>query len=96
MFIQKVSDLFEKAVEMVKAFYNSPDVHNAIDQIKQTAADVVAWIREQVKERPEAAMAGAIVAWVTLTVISTFTMGLMLTVLFTCAVAAGAHHYFTS
>ncbi len=96
MFMQKVSDLFEKAVDFAASFYNSPDVQNAIETVKQTAADVVAWIRKQVKEQPEAPMAGAIVAWVTMTAISTITVGLAATLLFTSAVAAVADYYFTS
>ncbi len=87
MFMQKVSNLFQKAVEIATAFYFRPDVQEAIAQVKKTAADVVAWIRQQVKEQPEAATAGAIAAWVALTAISTFTVALVLTVLFSYAIA---------
>jgi len=96
MFMQKVSDLLKRAVEIATAFYFRPDVQEAIETIKQTAADVVAWIRKQVEEQPEAATAGAIAAWVTLIGISIFTVGLALTLLFIGVVAVVAHHYFTS
>ena len=96
MLMKKVSDLFKEAVDVATSFYNSPDVQNTIAAAKQTAADVVAWIRKQIKEQPEAAVAGAIVACVTMTAISTITVGLASTLLFTGAVAAGAHYYFTS
>ncbi len=94
MFTQKFRDLLDKVIGYVNGFFARPEVQDAISQAKQVAKEVADWLSRTITANPEAAMAGAIVALVMLTARSTFTMGLLLKVLFICAVATGAHYYF--
>jgi hypothetical protein len=96
MFMQKIIDLFKKAVEAVTACYFRRDVQEAIRTVKQTATEVIDWVRKQVKEQPEAVTAGGIIAWVVLTTISSFTAGFVVTMFLAGAAAVVVHYYFTS
>ena len=53
MFMQKVSDLFKKAVDVSRLSTIAPTSRTPSTAGKQTVADVVAWIRKQIKDSPK-------------------------------------------